>query len=95
MSKSRRSYSSQFKAKVAIEALRDAETVAQLASRYEVHPTMIHQWKRTLQKNAASVFEKSLKNTDKNDIQVDELYKEIGKLKVERDFLSGKFGRCR
>ena len=93
MSKSRKRYSPDFKAKVAIDALRDDESVAQLAGRHGVHPTMINQWKRKMREGAAAIFDNSRKTLQKNEALMDELYKEIGKLKVERDFLSKKLGR--
>ncbi len=90
MSRKRKQYSSEFKAKVALEALKNEETVAQLAARYEVHPTMIHTWKRNLLEGAADIFDKGHKTNKQSEVTVDELYRHIGKLKVERDFLSRK-----
>ena len=90
MSRKRKQYSSEFKAKVALAALKNEETVAQLAARYEVHPTMIHTWKRNLLEGAADIFDKGRKREQQSDAKVDELYRHIGKLKVERDFLSKK-----
>ncbi len=90
MSKKRKQYSSKFKAKVALAALKNEETVAQLAARYEVHPTMIHTWKRNLREGAADIFDKGSKKDKHTEAKVDELYRHIGKLKVERDFLSKK-----
>ena len=90
MSRKRKQYSSEFKAKVALAALKDDETVAQLAARYEIHPTMIHTWKRNLLEGAANIFDKGNKRDKGSEAKVDELYRHIGKLKVERDFLSRK-----
>ncbi len=90
MSRKRKQYSSEFKAKVALAALKDDETVAQLAARYEIHPTMIHTWKRNLLEGAANIFDKGNKRDKESEAKVDELYRHIGKLKVERDFLSRK-----
>ena len=58
MSNKRKQYSPQFKAKVALEAVRGEKTIAELASQYEVHPTMINNWKRQLLDEASSLFEK-------------------------------------
>lgn len=90
MSRKRKQYSSEFKAKVALAALKEDETVAQLAARYEVHPTMIHTWKRNLLEGAANIFDKGNKIDKQSEAKVDELYRHIGQLKVERDFLSRK-----
>ncbi len=90
MSKKRKRYSSAFKAKVAIEAIRDESTTAELAKKYEVHPTMISGWKRALLDGAAEIFDRGQKSKKQSDVQVEELYRHIGQLKVERDFLSKK-----
>ena len=86
----RRQHNPGFKAKVAMEAIKDEETAAQLASRYGIHPAMIRTWKRTLQEGAAGLFGMG-KKIDKDQEQlISELYKQIGKLTVEKDFLSRK-----
>jgi transposase-like protein len=92
MSRKRRQFSAQFKAKVALAALRNEETTAELAQKYEVHPTMISTWKRELLDNAAELFERGHKSKKQADAQVDELHRQIGQLKVENDFLSRKLG---
>jgi transposase len=90
MSRKRQQYNSEFKAKVALAAIKNEETVSQLAARYEVHPTMIHTWKKNLLEGAANIFDKGQKRDKHSEAKVDELYRHIGKLKVERDFLSRK-----
>jgi transposase len=86
MKNSRRKFSSQFKARVAIEALKERETLAELSKRYEIHPNQISQWKREFLDNADKAFAKQdEKQSDTPDIQG--LYQQIGQLKVENDFL--------
>ncbi len=88
MSAKRKQYSPKFKAKVALAAVRNEETVAELANRYGVHPTMINNWKRALLEGASEVFDKGQKSRKNMESQVNELYRHIGQLKVERDFLA-------
>lgn len=92
MSKNKRKqYSAQFKAKVAMEAIRGEKTLAELASQYEVHPTMINRWKQQLQEGASDLFERGHEGKtieDNSQAQVNELYRQIGQLKAERDFLA-------
>jgi len=91
MAKKRKNYSAQFKAKVALEAIQGMKTVPELASQYEVHPTIVNGWKRQLLEGSSQLFE-SAKGSGKKEsdtqAQVDELYRQIGQLKVERDFLA-------
>ena len=91
MSKKRRQYSSEFKAKVAIVCIRGDKTTAELAAQHEIHPTQINTWKRELLENASTLFDNG-KSAGKaqSDARAenDELYRQIGKLKVERDFLA-------
>ena len=98
MSQGRRKHSPAFKAKVALEALKGQETVAQLAARYEVHPGQIQAWKKALAEGASGVFgngkdQKSRNGKSRNDdALIARLYQEIGQLKVERDFLAERSG---
>lgn len=87
MSRKRKQYSAEFKAKVALAAIRNEETAAELASRYGIHPAMINTWKRTLLEGASDVFGRGRKSKVETEAHVDELYKKIGQLKVENDFL--------
>jgi len=92
MGKQRRNYSSAFKAKVAVEAIKSDMTTAELSAKHGVHNTLINEWKRQLLDNATDVFgEGSKRNNEKKAAeQADELYRQIGQLKVENDFLARK-----
>ena len=93
MSQGRRKHSPAFKAKVALEALKGRETVAQLAVRYEVHPGQIQAWKKALAEGASGVFGNGKDQKARNDdAPIARLYQEIGRLKVERDFLGERSG---
>jgi transposase-like protein len=92
MSMKRKKYGPEFKAKVALAALKNEETTAELAQRFGVHPTMISAWKRSLLQGAAEIFDKGHQSRKQVDNKIDELYRQIGQLKVENDFLSRKLG---
>ena len=92
MIKKRKQYNPEFKAKVALAALRNEASIAELAAKFEVHPSMIGTWKRELIEGAAELFDKGQKTKKQHDATVDELYRQIGQLKVENDFLSKGLG---
>jgi transposase-like protein len=93
LKQNRRKHSPVFKAKVALEALKDEQTIAQLANQFEVHPSQIRAWRKALAENAAGIFggDHELKKDDK--ALIAQLYQQIGQLKVEKDFLESRFGR--
>jgi len=97
MSKTKRKrYSAEFKAKVALEAIKGEQTIQELGSRYGLHPNMITNWKRQAIENLAETFSTKAERTRSNDDpQIKELHAKIGQLTVERDFLSNAFGRIR
>lgn len=90
----RRPRDAAFKAKVALEALRDQATVPQLAAKYGVHPNQIYTWKRELTQNAAAAFESGPSHRDTaRETELSDAYAKIGKLTVELDFLARRSGR--
>ena len=86
-------HSKEFKAKVAVEALRGEKTVQEIALKYEIHPNQVTLWKKQLLDNATSAFDKQGKDKELGEAEKkqDELYSQIGQLKVENDFLKKKY----
>jgi transposase-like protein len=89
MKQIRKKHSPAFKAKVALAALQGEHTIGELASRFEVHPSQIHAWKKALVQGAPQLFENGSGRQEKDqETLTAQLYQQIGQLKVERDFLS-------
>jgi transposase-like protein len=89
----RKKHSTDFKVKVALEALRGEKTIQEIAQIYEVHPNQVTMWKRHLLDNASVAFEKPGKKShaDRTEKKQEQLYSQIGQLKVENDFLKKKY----
>jgi len=88
----RKQFSADFKAKVALEALKEQKTIAELASEFSVHPSQISAWRNQLKEQMSVVFGKTeSKNIQEKDELIDQLYKNIGKLQVEADWFKKKF----
>ena len=96
MTGKRKRYSADFKAKVALEALRGELTAAQLASKHSIHQTMVGEWKKQAMEGLTTVFadRSAAQETAKSsEAEVEKLHAKIGQLLVERDFLAKAFGR--
>jgi transposase len=90
----RRKYSAELKAKVALEALRGEQTLAELSARYNVHPNLIANWKKRARESLVDVFNGGgAKRDAQHEKEIKELHAKIGQLTVEKDFLSKVFDR--
>ena len=88
---SRRKFSSEFKSKVCIEALKEHQTIESLAKKYDLHPTQINTWKKEFVQRSSVVFEKEgSRGISDNEQLIQALYAQIGELKVANDFLKKK-----
>jgi transposase-like protein len=86
MKQTRRKFSAEFKAKVALAAIKEQETMSELAKRFEINPVMISRWKAEFISNMAAAFKSgNEESTDENDTE--KLYAQIDQLKVENDYL--------
>ena len=92
--KKRKQHSGEYKFKVALEAVKENKTLSQLASEQEVHPNQISQWKRQLMEEGASLFKRNGKSQSgvAEEVQT-ELYEQIGRLKMELEWLKKKVTR--
>lgn len=90
----RKSFSSEFKSRVALEALKGHKTISELASEFDVHPSQITTWKKQLVELSKTAFhgKQHIKAQQLGEIERDRLYTQIGKLKVELDWLKKKVG---
>lgn len=87
MKKTRRKFSSEFKAKVALEALKERYSLAELAKKFELHPNQISKWKQEFIENSAKIFDTGKVKNEQEQVDIEALYSKIGKLEVDRDFL--------
>jgi putative transposase len=93
MAKQRKHYSGDFKAKVALEAIKGQYTVNEIASRFQVHPNLVAQWKKQALAQLPELFSDGRARSSRDDEQLQaRLYQQIGQLKVELDWLKKKVG---
>lgn len=86
--RSRRKFSAEFKAKVALEAIKEVKTLQELSNQFEVHPQLIARWKQEFVQGASKVFEGgSDKESSEEEKELDKLYKKIGQMQMDNDFL--------
>ena len=95
MARKRKTYPAAFKAQVAMAAVKEDQTVNQLATKFDVHPTLIHAWKKQLLAGAEGVFSDGAKTAavDAEALQA-ELYEQIGRLKMDLEWLKKKLASC-
>lgn len=93
MRRKRRNHAPSFKAKVAVAALREEGTLAELAERFDVHPNQVKQWKEQLASQAGSVFGEGAAERKQSEADIEKLHAKIGQLTLEKDFLSKALGR--
>jgi transposase len=92
--KTRRRFTAEFKAKVALEAIRGERTISELATKHQLHPNQITQWKRQAIENLAKAFDDKAADVQVGrEAEVTKLHAKIGQLVVERDFLAKAFDR--
>jgi transposase len=90
--KKRKNHTSGFKTKVVLEALQERETIQEIGKKHEIHPNQISTWKSQFLAGANSVFEKGVTKTD-DEKEKDELFKKVGRLQIENDFLKKVLGK--
>ena len=93
MTSQRKRHSAEFKAKVALEAIKGQKTINELAAKYQVHPNLVTQWKKLALESLPQIFSEPNRRADREREQLEAtLYQQIGQLKVELDWLKKKAG---
>ena len=90
--KHRKNYTSGFKTKVVLEAIQERETIQEIGKKYNIHPNQISTWKTRFLSGASSVFERGI-GKDDTEKERDDLFKKVGKLQMEVDFLKKVLGK--
>lgn len=89
----RRTFDSKFKARVAIEAIKEEKTIAEIANEYEVHPNQVSSWKKEALDKMSDLFQDGRKKNKSREPEItrDDIFKEVGVLRVENEFLKKKY----
>ena len=90
--KKKKKYGKEFKARVALEAIKGEKTIAQISSEYEVHSNMVTKWKKQLKENVANIFIRKNEQEPDAERKIDNLYKEIGRMQIENAWLKKNLG---
>ncbi|OFY93348.1 MAG: hypothetical protein A3K10_00245 [Bacteroidetes bacterium RIFCSPLOWO2_12_FULL_31_6] len=90
MKTAKRKHSDEFKGKVSLEAIKEKQTIEEIAHKYELHPSVIKAWKKQAQENLSKTFNFSNGQSKSEEALLEKLYSQIGQLKVENDFLKKK-----
>lgn len=93
MKRTRRKFTAEFKTKVVLEALKEQKTIQEIASKFEIHPNQISQWKQQFLANAIDVFEKTTSKKSEHELEREKLFRTIGVQKIEIDFLKHVLGK--
>lgn len=91
MSKNKNTFTAQFKAKVALDALNENKTINEISSAYNVHPTQIAKWKKELRENGAAIFQKKKEKNKNKNTDVNELHRIIGEQATQLEWFKKKF----
>ena len=90
--KKRKLYPKEFKARVALEAIKEVKTIAELSAEYEIHSNMIAKWKKHLQENISNIFIRKNEQEPDTRQEIENLYLEIGRIQVENSWFKKKLG---
>lgn len=94
MKRTRRKFTAKFKTQVVLEALKERQTLSEIAERFDIHPNQITTWKKEFLSNAEEAFTKksSKRKSSQKDVEIEKLYQKIDILEVEKDFLKKSLG---
>lgn len=92
MKRTRRKFTVKFKTQVVLEAIKERQTLSELAERFELHPHQITTWKKEFLNNAEVAFTKKSSKKDNTEKEIEKLYQKIGRLEMEKDFLKKSLG---